>query len=111
MSDNSQVPVTVLILEKEYRIACPENQIEHLRQAAQILDKKMRQMRNSAMQKMSLEKLAIITALNLTYEFLTNQDKLKQDIDNSYKIIDILQEKLEQMLGQSPKDTLEKKSS
>lgn len=97
MSD-TQVSVTVVILDEEYRFKSPESEIEQLKTAAQFLDKKMRQTRSSSAQKMPLEKIAIITALNLTYEFLAYQNKTLEDAEKSNELIALLQEKLSQVL-------------
>lgn len=60
----------VFILDKSYRISCPENEKESLRNAAQHLDKRMREIR-SAGKVIGLERIAVIAGLNITHELLT----------------------------------------
>ncbi len=45
--NDSQRPVKVLILEKEYRVSCSPEEQEELISAARLLDSKMREIRPS----------------------------------------------------------------
>jgi len=60
----------VFILDKSYRISCPENEKESLRNAARYLDQRMREIR-SAGKVIGLERIAVIAGLNITHELLT----------------------------------------
>ncbi len=66
---NDSIGVKVMILDREYQIACPKEQQEGLLDAARYLDNKMREMRNRS-QGIGVDKLAVATALNITYEML-----------------------------------------
>lgn len=68
MSDN--IGVKVMILDREYQVACPEEDQEGLLNAARYLDNQMRSMRNRG-QSMGVDKLAVVTALNITHEMLS----------------------------------------
>ncbi|NRB37748.1 MAG: cell division protein ZapA [Pseudomonadales bacterium] len=57
---------------KEYQIACPEEQIVELKNAAAYLDQQMRTIRESG-KVVGLERIAVMAALNITHE-LQNQD-------------------------------------
>jgi cell division protein ZapA len=70
--------VTVKILAKDYQIACPEDQTHHLIDAALLLDNRMKEIRSSG-RVIGLERIAVMTALNLAHELL----KLKSDIQNA----------------------------
>jgi cell division protein ZapA len=59
----------VFILDKSYRINCPENEQESLRASAQYLDRKMREIRSSG-KIIGLERIAVIAALNIAHELL-----------------------------------------
>ena len=61
--------VTVHILEKEYLIACPEDEREALRDAARRLDETMRQIRSTG-KIHGLDRIAVMAALNITHESL-----------------------------------------
>ena len=61
--------VTVKILEKEYQVACPEEQEAELVVSAQYLDKQMRSIRDTG-KVIGLERIAVMAALNISYELL-----------------------------------------
>ena len=62
--------VIVKILDKEYQVACPPEQERPLLDAARHLDKQMRGVRDSG-KVIGLERIAVMVALNTTYELLT----------------------------------------
>ena len=62
--------VIVKILDKEYQVACPPEQERPLLEAARHLDKQMRGVRDSG-KVIGLERIAVMVALNTTYELLT----------------------------------------
>jgi len=61
--------VTVKILDKEYQVACPEDQEAELVVSAKYLDKQMRSIRDSG-KVIGLERIAVMAALNISYELL-----------------------------------------
>ncbi len=63
------VPVAVKILDKEFQVACPDNQQDSLRSAAKLLDGKMREIRDSR-RVFGSDRIAIMAALNLAHELL-----------------------------------------
>lgn len=65
MSDPQRVKVS--ILDKDYQVACPPNEREALHCAAEELDERMRVIRGSG-NVIGLERIAVMTALNLCYE-------------------------------------------
>lgn len=64
---SEQQTVTVNILDKDYQIACPPEERDALHFAAKELDARMRGIRSSG-NVIGLERIAIMTALNLCYE-------------------------------------------
>ena len=98
MSDEAR-PVTVHILEKEYRIACPEEERESLLAAAQFLNGKMREIRDTG-KIVGMDRIAVMAALNITHELLqhnSGKDNFKQTIGSRIRTI---QEKLEYALSE-----------
>jgi len=69
--------VTVKILDKEYQVACPEEQQTELIVSARYLDKQMRAIRDSG-KVIGLERIAVMAALNISHELLqaSEQDGL-----------------------------------
>ncbi len=61
--------VTVKILDKEYQVACPEEQEAQLLVSAKYLDKQMRSIRETG-KVIGLERIAVMAALNISYELL-----------------------------------------
>ena len=86
MSSTSS-PIKVMILDKEYLIGCEEHEREQLRQSVDFLNGKMKEMK-SAGGVIGSERIAVMTALNITSELLAykqkNQDYTSK-IDNTLK--------------------------
>ena len=61
--------ITVNILDKEYQVACPEEQQAELIVSAKYLDKQMRTIRDTG-KVIGLERIAVMAALNISYELL-----------------------------------------
>jgi cell division protein ZapA len=61
--------VTVTILGKEFRVACPDDERQALIAAADYLERKLREIQASG-KVIGSERTAIITALNITNELL-----------------------------------------
>lgn len=76
----SQVAVTIQILDKDYRIACQESEQEGLRTSARFLDTRMREIRNTG-KVIGVDRLAVMAALNITHEYLS-QKKIHADQDD-----------------------------
>jgi cell division protein ZapA len=78
--------VTVKILDKEYQVACPEEQEAELVISAKYLDKQMRGIRDSG-KVIGLERIAVMAALNISYELLqaSAQAEPSQPTDDSVK--------------------------
>lgn len=75
-------PITVNILDKDYLVGCADDEKDALLEAANFLDERMRQIRDSGTV-MGSERIAVITALNLTNEMLsykTQCNSLESDI-------------------------------
>tara|TARA_B100000676_G_C17494803_1_gene540130 strand:+ start:242 stop:541 length:300 start_codon:yes stop_codon:yes gene_type:complete len=61
---------TVKILDSNYKIACPAEEAEAVKQAALFLDERLREIKEGS--DLDEKKTAIITALNITNEYLKN---------------------------------------
>lgn len=70
-----KTPITVEILGKRYSVACPEHQVEALIQSAHYVDNKMREIRESR-RVVGLDKIAVMAALNIAHEFLTEHNQV-----------------------------------
>ena len=66
---NAVEPVKVSILDKEYLIACPEDEKNELMKSAAYLDQRMREVRKSG-KVIGADRIAVMVALNITHEML-----------------------------------------
>jgi len=64
--------VTIRILEKEYNVACPAEEKPSLLASAELLNHKMREIRDSG-KVVGLDRVAVMAALNLANELLKAQ--------------------------------------
>jgi cell division protein ZapA len=90
--------VTVRILEKEYHVACPAEEKQDLLASADLLNKKMREIRDSG-KVVGLDRVAVMAALNLANELLKTQgqdQELKEIVGLRIKA---LRERLDSALG------------
>lgn len=60
----------IKILDRELRVACPEEERGELLDAVAYLDRKMREIRDAG-KIASIERIAIMAALNITHELLS----------------------------------------
>lgn len=61
--------VSVRILEKEYQVSCPANERTDLLDSAELLNAKMREIRDSG-KVVGLDRIAVMAALNMANELL-----------------------------------------
>ena len=72
MSDITRV--SIRILEKEYHVACPPDARNDLLDSAEVLNRKMREIRDSG-KVVGLDRIAVMAALNLTNELLKSRGR------------------------------------
>jgi len=65
----ASVPVTVRILDREYQIACREDEREDLLKAAEFVHEQMREVRSRG-NVIGTDRVAVMTALNIAHELL-----------------------------------------
>ena len=61
--------VSVRILEKEYQVNCPEEEVDELTASARYLDAQMRGIRDSG-KVLGLDRMAVMAALNIANDLL-----------------------------------------
>ena len=69
MSQPEPARVSVRIMEKEYVVACPYEERSALLDAAEFLNGRMREIRDSG-KVVGLDRIAVMAALNLAHELL-----------------------------------------
>jgi cell division protein ZapA len=72
MSGDKVETLDVKILDRDLRVACPEDERAELLDAVAYLDRKMREIRDTG-KVISVERIAIMAALNIAHELLTTR--------------------------------------
>ena len=89
--------VTVSILDKDYQVSCKPEEVAALRQSAQHVDQKMREIKHGSAI-LGLDRIAVMAALNIANEYLLESQKTNNVIDTQVSEIDHLTVKLDQAL-------------
>lgn len=107
MSDKSDKIVSdnIEILGRLYPIRCPEAELEALQHAAKYVNQKMTEVKESG-KVINLERIAIITALNMAYQYLALEQQNYSYVETVNRRIKQLQDKLEVALSQAQQTEL-----
>ena len=102
MSEVKTPGVSVNILDKEYIIACDDDERHDLMRSADYLDKKMREIRDNG-KVIGADRIAVMAALNISHELLAQPAKTStsKSTEQIAPRIKGLQEKIEQALFKS----------
>ncbi len=92
-------PISVTILDKEYRVASPPEEQDSLVASAQYLDSKMREIRAGG-KIIGLDRIAVMAALNIAHELLQAQHQGQHGNADLSGQIRRLQNKVENALQQ-----------
>ena len=98
MMSDPYAQVSVRILDKEYQVACPASERTDLLDSAEILNARMREIRDSG-RVVGLDRIAVMAALNMANDLLHAQARdrlLEGDISNRLKTIS---DRVEHALG------------
>lgn len=97
MSDNGNI-ISIKILDRTYNIKCPTEEAHELQQAAQLLDERMREFRQSAGSS-STDRVAIVAALNFCHELMVLKKQKNSYIDGMNQRIKDLQDRIQNFLA------------
>jgi cell division protein ZapA len=99
---NNQDSLTIKVLEKEYRVACPPDEKDGLLASANLLNDKLNEIKQKG-SVIGTERIAIMAALNMSHEIINGQslvgehddlndriDSLSERIDNSMRKIKLI---------------------
>ena len=92
--------VSVRILDKEYQVACPSSERTDLLDSAEVLNEKMREIRDSG-RVVGLDRIAVMAALNMANDLLHAQARdrmIEGDLSDRLKLIS---DRVESVLGES----------
>ena len=96
--NESNAQVSVRILDKEYQVACPASERTDLLDSAEVLNNKMREIRDSG-RIVGLDRIAVMAALNMANDLLHAKERdktLDGDISTRLKLIS---DRVESVLG------------
>jgi cell division protein ZapA len=97
--------VTIRILEKEYNVACPAEEKAALLASAELLNNKMREIRDSG-KVVGLDRVAVMAALNLANDLIRAQGQ-DEELKNLVGLrIRAMREHLDSALGPAKQLTL-----
>lgn len=94
----STVPVIIHILDKEYRIACPEDERDALLASVAYLNRKVKEIRDSG-RVVGADRIAVMAALNITHELLQQSSCKDERTQSVTARIRVLQDKLDSALS------------
>ena len=72
-------------MDKEYRIACPEEEKENLQASADLLNENLKEIKQQG-SVIGTERIAIMAALNLSHEILHNKSLIEDHSDLNKRI-------------------------
>ena len=106
-SDNTpeNKPVSIHIMGSEYHVSSPEDEIEKLEDAARALDKRMREIKDGG-RIMGLERIAVMAALNLSYEVMHGESTSAEETAEIDKRLQNLQDKVDGALAKNAQSEL-----
>jgi len=100
MAKSKATPVNITILGKEFQVASPEDEHQTLLQAANFLDQRMREIRSSG-KVLGLERIAVMAALNISYELLNSPNPSSEEASEVEQRIQLIQTKIDDALKES----------
>ncbi|RUO80800.1 cell division protein ZapA [Idiomarina tyrosinivorans] len=89
----------ITLLDRNYRVSCPQGQESALQESVDLLDEKLRQTK-TATQLTNVEQIAVMTALNLCHEWMQEQREQSERTAKLEEKIQLLQATIEQAMSE-----------
>ena len=102
MQNSQPNSVTLQILDKEYRIACPDGDEQSLIDSARKLDNNMRDIRTSG-KVIGMERIAVMAALNISHELLLMENEHQQLKESTKQRLSKITQKVNQAISNQKK--------
>ncbi|MEO7621455.1 MAG: cell division protein ZapA [Gallionella sp.] len=93
----------IKLLDRDLRVACPDEERGELLDAVAFLDKRMREIRDAG-KIASIERIALMAALNITHELLSMKVGRGVDVSDFKRRMDSMQAAIDAALAEQ--DTL-----
>jgi cell division protein ZapA len=104
-SSENSTSINVRIMGNEYHVASPANEIDNLEIAAKALDKRMKEIKQGG-KIVGLERIAVMAALNLSYELMFGDSTNSEESDAINLKISKIQEKVDAALASTAQTEL-----
>jgi len=98
--ENDVSPIEIVVLGKQYRIACHESDHESLLKSAHYLDRKMREIRDTG-RVVGQDRIAVIAALDIAHELIQSKKEADGPSRNFRKSLIALENKIDRVLNDS----------
>jgi cell division protein ZapA len=98
VTHTDQARVSVRIMDKEYVVACPYDERSALLDAAEFLNARMREIRDTG-KVVGLDRIAVMAALNLAHEILKGKERESKLDSGVGHRVRALRERVEGALG------------
>ena len=98
MSD-APTTVSVKILDKEYQVACPADEVDALTASARFLDQQMLEIKDTG-KVFGLDRIAVMAALNIANEYLNNKSAVDAASDLIGSRVGSLAERVDKVLAE-----------
>lgn len=96
--NNPTKTLDIKLLDRELRVACPEEERTELLEAVTYLDKRMREIRDAG-KIASVERIALMAALNITHELLGMKVGRGIDLADFRRRMDSMQTAIDEALA------------
>lgn len=96
---NTTKTLEIKLLDRELRVACPEEERGELLEAVAFLDKRMREIRDAG-KIASVERIALMAALNITHELLGMKVGRGIDLSDFKRRMDSMQAAIDEALAE-----------
>jgi cell division protein ZapA len=99
-------PVTVQILDKEFLIACPQEEREALLSSARYLSERMREVRDTG-KVIGLDRISVMAGLNIANELLKEKNHNRQIDSEVLPRLTGLQARMQQLIDEGRHGTID----
>ena len=96
----SDQPITLNILDKEYRIACPNGEEESLQASAHLLNTRIQEIRDNG-KALGTDRVAVMAALNLAHEFINQKNSHERTANSMTNRVRTLKDRIDVALKDS----------
>ena len=98
MAEQPQKTISVQILDKEYQVSCPPDEVEALKRSAEYLDRQMREIHDKS-SVFGLDRIAVMASLNITNDLLRQTKLVRHLKTGGESKIQSMSEKLDKAIS------------